>query len=248
MGPWFFRTLRTGRNAFKTHSFRRLSTRLPFLQRFTERMISWAKYFVPPVWVRVERGLAKGAWLQLRLPGKSTYWEGTHEPQTQDLLNQWVLPSTVAYDIGAHLGLFALGMAKCVGPNGVVLAFEPDPESASRLRENIVRNGLQGRVQVVEAAVWSHSGDGLIPFRRGSRARSHGGVEADGSRAVLATGEVIKVPVVTLDEFIQRGHPVPQLMKIDVEGGEYHVLRGASDLLRDRRPIVVIDKVTRGRN
>jgi methyltransferase FkbM-like protein len=60
-------------------------------------------------------------------------------------------------------------------------------------------------------------------------------------RPVLASGEYILVPSIPLDEFIASGNPAPQLMKIDVEGGETAVLVGAERLLRERRPVIICE-------
>jgi hypothetical protein len=71
--------------------------------------------------------------------------------------------------------------------------------------------------------------------------RSQGGVEADGNRPVAGNGELIHVPTVTLDEFINAGGPVPQLVKIDVEGSEYQVLFGGAKAFASDRPLIIAE-------
>jgi hypothetical protein len=56
-----------------------------------------------------------------------------------------------------------------------------------------------------------------------------------------ASGEVIHVPGIALDDFIASGGPVPQLIKIDVEGGEYEVLRGGTNLFAKGRPLIIVE-------
>jgi FkbM family methyltransferase len=193
------------------------------------------------IWVQVQGGLSRGMWMHLRVPSEGAYWGGTHEPDVQNAISVAVRPGTVLYDIGANLGSIALGAARLVGDSGRVVAFDGDPENVMRLRENILRNGLQERLQVVHAAVWfCTQGDG-ISFRRGKTGSSHGGVEANGNRPVIGGGEVIQVPAVTLDDFIAGGRPVPQLVKIDVEGGEYQVLRGGANLFASQKPLIVAE-------
>jgi hypothetical protein len=80
-----------------------------------------------------------------------------------------------------------------------------------------------------------------ISFRRGATRRSQGGVEADGNRPVLGRGQLINVPAVTLDSFVAAGELPPQLVKIDVEGGEYEVLRGGKKLFTKQRPLVIAE-------
>jgi len=180
-------------------------------------------------------------WMQLRLPSEGEYWRGTHEPQVQSAISVAVRPGSVVYDIGAHLGSMALGTARLVGAAGRVVAFEGDPENATRLRDNAWRNGLKDRLEVVHAAVWSYNQSEGICFRRGQTVRSQGGVEANGNRPVVGSGAVINVPTVTLDNFIAAGGPVPQLVKIDVEGGEYQVLRGGANLFASQKPLIIAE-------
>jgi FkbM family methyltransferase len=192
------------------------------------------------VWVRVQSGLSQGLWMQLRLPAEGAYWRGTHEPEVQDAISVVVQPGTVFYDIGAHLGSIALGAARLVGDSGRVVAFDGDPENVSRLRDNASRNGLQDRLHVVHAAVWSCTHSEGISFRRGRTVKSQGGVEATNS-PLLGGGEVIHVPAITLDDFIAAGGPLPHLVKIDVEGGEYQVLCGGAKLFATHKPLIIAE-------
>jgi len=206
------------------------------------RRLDELKRLIPRhLWVRVQSGLSKGMWMQLRLPGEAGYWRGTHEPDVQNAISAVVRPGAVVYDIGAHVGSLALGTARLVGDLGRVVAFDGDPENVVRLRGNSSRNGLGERLQVVHAAVWSSTKRDGISFRRGRTVRSQGGVEANGNRPVLGNGEVINVAAVTLDEFVAAGGPLPQLVKIDVEGGEYQVLRGGASLFANQRPLIIAE-------
>jgi FkbM family methyltransferase len=193
------------------------------------------------LWVQVQTGLSQGMWMHLRLPTEESYWRGTHEPDVQNAISVALRPGIVIYDIGAHLGSIALGTARLVGDLGRVVAFEGDPENVLRLRDNSSRNGLEDRLQVVHAAVWSCTRTDGISFRRGRTVRSQGGVEANGNCPVLGSGEVVNVPAVTLDDFVAAGGPLPQLVKIDVEGGEYQVLRGGSSLFASQRPLIIAE-------
>jgi FkbM family methyltransferase len=180
-------------------------------------------------------------WMQPRFPVEALIWRGKHEPEVQDAILAVVRPGEVVYDIGAHVGTMALGAARLVGDRGLVVAFDGDPENIARLREHAARNGFENRLRVVHAAVWSRTAVDGIGFRRGTTARSQGGVEADGKRPVLASGEVVNVAAIRLDDFVAAGEPPPQLVKIDVEGGEYEVLRGGEMLFANQRPLVIVE-------
>jgi FkbM family methyltransferase len=193
------------------------------------------------IWVQVQSGLSQGMWLQIWIPGETGFWRGEHEPEVQNAILAAVGPGAVVYDIGAHVGTMALGTAQLVGDLGRVVAFDGDPENVERLRRNSARNRLEDRLQVVHAAVWSRTVVDGVSFRRGTTASSQGGVEADGNRPVLASGELVNVPAITLDDFVANGGPPPQLVKIDVEGGEYEVLRGGARLFADQRPLMIAE-------
>lgn len=193
------------------------------------------------VWVQVQAGLSRGIWMRLRLPEETRHWRGEHETQLQEAISAVVRPGAVVYDIGSHVGTIALGTARLVGPLGRVVAFEADPDNAATLRESSLRNHLEGCLEVVDRAAWSYTAGRGIPFRRGGTRRSQGGVEVNGQRPVVGTGEIIMVPAITLDDFVAAGGASPQLVKIDVEGGEYEVLRGGTNLFQNQRPLIIAE-------
>jgi FkbM family methyltransferase len=199
----------------------------PSLGRGLDQLKRWVgTRFLPKVqvWVRVQSGLSQGVWMHLRLPRETLIWHGKHEPEVQKAILAKVRPGAVFYDIGANVGTMALGAASLVGDSGLVVAFDGDPENIARLREHCARNALENRLRVVHTAVWSHTAIDGIGFRRGAPARSLGGVEADGKRPVLGRGEI-----------------PPQLVKIDVEGGEYEILCGGTKLFAKQRPLVIAE-------
>lgn len=195
------------------------------------------------VWVKVETGLARGLWLHLNLANEEKYWLGYHELEVQELLRKLTIPGTVAYDVGSHVGFFSMAMARLMGPEGQIFAFEPDPESAERIQEHVLRNNLQrGRgIRVLREAVWSYSCRTGIPFKRGNIKRDHGGISADGYSPPLADGECISVPSITFDSLMQEGYPTPDIVKIDVEGGECEVLKGGRELFSQAKPKLICE-------
>jgi FkbM family methyltransferase len=146
---------------------------------------------------------------------------------------------SVVYDVGAHVGVVTFGAARLAGGSGRVIAFDADPENVASLRKCCALNRYEERIRVVQAAVWS-SNNG-VAFRRGSTRRSHGGVMANGFQPVRADGEIITVESTTLDAFIASQGPRPELVKIDVEGGEYEVLRGGATLFSRDRPRIIVE-------
>lgn len=160
---------------------------------------------------------------------RSVYIEGTFEPNELTFIRRRVQPGMTAIDVGANIGVHALTLADCVGPNGRVHAFEPS-EAYSRLMENIRLNHFMSRVHLNKCALGATSGTLSL-------LRCLPGKEAFTSRGTplfeqFATGESFEVSMVSLDEYsaehnIERIH----FLKLDVEGSEPNVLRGATSLL-----------------
>lgn len=191
--------------------------------------------------VRIRSGLAQGMRLRLNLPEEAAYWDGAREEFTQKTIASVLQSGMIVYDVGAHIGSMALGMARLTGTNGRVFAFEADPANIACLHESRDLNGLGNRLEVVPAAVWSRCSRDKLVFRCGARRRSHGGVEDDGCVPVAADGRLIEVAAVTLDDFVRAGNPPPAFIKIDVEGGEFHVLQGGETLFKTARPKLTVE-------
>jgi FkbM family methyltransferase len=129
----------------------------------------------------------------------------------------------VALDVGANVGAYALLFGRWVRPGGRVYAFEPAPDAFDGLSRHVALNGLGDVVTPVRAAAAGASGtaslrvDGISGANRLS--------EGDG-------GGSIDVEAVTIDDFCARKGIRPSIIKIDVEGAELEVLRGARETIR----------------
>jgi FkbM family methyltransferase len=140
----------------------------------------------------------------------------------------------VVLDIGANLGLYSIRQAGRVGPGGRVYAFEPNPNVASRLERNLLLNRVYN-VTVIPKAVYSITGN--VSFALNPRSSCAGMVvETTGS----PRSHVQEREAVTLDDFVQSASINHiDLLKIDVEGGELEVLRGAKVALARTRNVVL---------
>lgn len=135
-----------------------------------------------------------------------------------------VEPGSICFDIGAHAGMYSLLFARRAR---MVYAFEPFPPNLARLARTLEANRVEN-VRVIPFAVAGDSG--LTSFGPGVHS-SEGRLEAGGSQPVFA---------VSLAEFCARYGVVPGLIKIDVEGAELDLLRGARDWLRENRPALLL--------
>ena len=153
--------------------------------------------------------------------------KGQWEPHTLARFADLVHPGDTVVDVGAHFGIYALLASKLVGAHGRVIAFEPDPVSRAQLVRNI-EGGRAGNVDVHAEAVSDSAGRGRL------------GAESLGMGSSTLGDDGIDVETVTLAGFCGRYGVAPDVLKIDVEGGEAAVLAGASpELLANLRAAIV---------
>ncbi len=189
--------------------------------------------------VRVAAGALEGCRLKLDLQAEKDYWLGTYEPELQAAIAEWVKPGMTAYDVGANIGYISLMLARQAGETGQVVAFEALPLNLERLRQNLALNGLERRVSVMPCAVVD--GERTVRFWIGPSG-GMGKAEGSAGRQEVAYAEAIDVTGISLDGFaFQNGHPLPQVVKMDIEGGEVLALPGMRRLLLEGRPVIFLE-------
>jgi len=175
------------------------------------------------------------------------YWyhRRRREAQTMRLFQELIPEGATVLDVGGHIGYVALYLASLVGPRGRVYTFEPGENNLPYLRRN---TESQENITVVER------GAGACNERRSfyledltgqnnSFVKDFDVLEFNKAQAhALATRvEEVTVEVVTLDDFCRTESICPDFIKIDVEGFELEVLKGASALLREARPMLMVE-------
>jgi len=165
------------------------------------------------------------------------YRLGAHEPAiTRYLLEHVRLgDGEVAFDVGANLGWYSVLLSRLSGPGAQIFAFEPDPESYRLLTRNLAANGA-GNVAAFNVALGETPGVAELHRYKSSNNGRHTLLSGNTS------GGIVRVPVDTLRDFWDRhalGDRPIRLLKVDVEGFEYFVLRGAGELLRRCRCLLL---------
>ena len=158
------------------------------------------------------------------------------EPELYASFKATLRPGMTVLDVGASFGLYAIAAGRAVGPAGRVYAFEPASVSASALRRHLEWNGVAERVEVVEAAVTDRSGHATFFEQDASFVASL--VESAARQEERRAGTPVvarRVRTVALDDFCGERGLEPDVVKIDVEGAEAAVLRGAREILGARR-------------
>lgn len=170
---------------------------------------------------------------KIRFPAKfSRYYESDYEPETFRFFRRRVAAGDLVIDVGGHIGLFAVLATRLAGPSGKVLSFEPTPFTRSVLEKVVELNGCGGNVEVRPEAV---------SYQRGSTVFYDTGSEVSNANSLVRTDRSrIEIPVelTSLDDFAAERGIVVNCIKIDAEGAEYDVLRGARRILTVDRPYV----------
>lgn len=157
---------------------------------------------------------------------------GESQEATVQLMQQVCQPGQVALDIGANIGLFAVPLAKMVGAEGRIIAFEPQQEIFQILCANLVVNGVLN-AKVYQTGVSSQDGVMYVPELDYTQTFNFGGVALSDAKAGP------KVQVVTIDGFLQLERC--DFIKIDVEGMEMQALEGASETIARFRPFMLVE-------
>jgi len=189
--------------------------------------------------VAIAAGGLAGLHLFLDLQSEKDYWLGTYEPELQAVIEKLVLPGMVAYDVGANIGYVSLLLARRVGESGKVFAFEALPSNLERLRENLKLSDFSRTVEAVDAAVVD--GERSVRFLVGPSG-GMGKTEGSAGRQDVSYTEAHEVTGISLDAFVYRmGNPVPQVVKMDIEGGETLAFPGMRRLLSEARPLILLE-------
>jgi FkbM family methyltransferase len=159
---------------------------------------------------------------------------GCYEVEKHQALKRFLRPGATFIDVGCNKGDFSLLAASLVGPQGRVLSFEPHPENCAWIRKSIAKNGYQN-IDLHELAL--SDSNGTAQLHLGEKSGFH----------TLLSGKpqrekgTITVQTRRLDDLLEEMHfdrPV-DAMKIDVEGADMYVLRGARQTIASNPGIVI---------
>lgn len=157
--------------------------------------------------------------------------------KSEKKLTVWMMDnledSEVFYDIGAHLGFYT-ALSQEILKNGEIHAFEANKKLCKYLNKNFSHSV---NVNIMCTAVANLDGD--VDFYDATKTED----SSTSSRFNLSAMHInpYKVKAITLDEYVARGNKVPTTIKIDVEGGEYDVIIGASGIIEKYKPKIVME-------
>jgi len=196
-------------------------------------------------WYRIPFGPLRG--IKIHYDREVNYHAmlGLWELENFSFLNRVLFKSEekpgVVVDLGANLGLYSIWFRKSMGDHGVVHAFEPAPYALEKLKKHVEANG-ERNIRMVPMACADK--EGTVTFFIGFHHHSSSLFEgwAGGGQT---TPEKVEVASTTLDDyFFGNKLPLPNLIKMDIEGGGVYALKGCRRLAKEQRPFFFIESHT----
>ena len=169
-----------------------------------------------------------------------SFWKTRTKSDLFDFAHEFVQAGSVVWDVGANVGLMSIAAAQRAGVAGKVMAIEPDIWLAALLRKSAaMQPPTSARIQVIPAAVFDSPT--IASFNVAKRGRASNFLSAaGGSTQAGGVRETVSVLTITLDWLLEQG-VAPDVLKIDVEGAESNVLKGAQRVLAEARTVVLIE-------
>lgn len=221
--------------------------RQPKFTRWSQQSLKYAiglfwSYLCYPI---IRKGLPirctlfTGDKIQVLLPaGLDLYLTGVKSHSSELRLTHYILTTLksgdVAIDAGAHFGYFTMVMAACVSGEGMVVAFEPSTKAGEYLRKNTLHKVQVRTEQVMLSASKGESTFHEFPLRYSEFNTS---IQRVSEKTMPSKSRVVKMT--SLDDYCRENDIMPVFIKIDVEGGEYNILKGAVHTLEEVKTIAM---------
>lgn len=168
----------------------------------------------------------------IRFPARwSRYYEQKYEPETFRFFKENLEKGNTVLDIGGHIGLFAVVVARLVGTDGKVFSFEPTPFTRQVLQQVVVLNNCSETVEIRGEAVSARHGETIFFDTGDAISNANSLVKTERSKSE------IPVKLISVDEFAKERSLKVDCLKIDVEGAELDVLVGARNTFITQRPV-----------
>ncbi|QDT55714.1 hypothetical protein Pan44_37600 [Caulifigura coniformis] len=199
--------------------------------------IKLARYGLRRRFIRVMEQPLKGyQWTTTR---SYTYLLGTHEsPEVIDRFRSWLTPDSVFYDVGGNAGYFSF-IASTIVTRGHILAFEPIASNIAIFEEHLRRNRRRPGLDRITLLPYAVADTEKVVQFTNDPVLTGSNTYVDSSFFGPSV-EKVDVQCVSIDGQIAKGAPVPDVIKIDVEGAELDVLKGAVSTLKSHHPHLLL--------
>jgi FkbM family methyltransferase len=192
------------------------------------------------------RGPARGLRfrLDIRTRMESSYWLGKYDLKILRAIANICQQGWIIWDCGVYIGFYTVFFSRLVGPNGKVVAFEPDPNNLQRAKNNVDLNKLHN-VRFVHTAIGAPLGETDFILSNNTNSHlpgSYVGASMNTYTSIEQAESSFKVLCTSFDElFLNKDIPSPNLIKIDIEGAEIEALQYIHQLTQDQRPLLVLE-------
>ncbi len=168
------------------------------------------------------------------------FWKPRVESDLFDFANEFIHPGKVVWDVGANVGLLTISAAQRAGASGSIVAIEADTWLVGLLRRSAaLQPQTSAPIQVIPTA--AAEALSVASFHVAARGRASNFLSGvSGSSQTGGVRETVSVVTITLDWLLEQGQ-APDVLKIDVEGGELKVLKGAERVIAEARPIILCE-------
>lgn len=205
---------------------------------FKRWYIKFCRYLFRKRYVTVMAGPLKG--YQWTTGSSYEYIIGNYEdPDVLHTFCSWLKPTTVFFDLGANVGFYSL-LADRFITAGKIYSFEPLPALRAGFEQHIAINKDQmnnTRIKILPFAISDREKE--VVFSNNAD-QQDGNTYISGSAVFERSEDKITVKCFSIDELLLQGYEVPDIIKIDVEGAEYDVLKGAVNTLKKFRPNILL--------
>lgn len=148
-----------------------------------------------------------------------------------ELFRRIVQPGMLVVEVGANIGAHTVELSRLVGPQGGVVAFEPQRVVFQTLCGNLALNSC-ANVHALQVAIGDQAGEIMVPFLPPDRPNNFGGL------SLLGVTEGERVSLRRLDDYRL---PTCHVLKLDLEGMEIEAIRGAAELIATHRPLMYVE-------
>jgi FkbM family methyltransferase len=211
------------------------------LRSFLKTVERRIRIFFEPVSTKIPLKLRHGIAAGLKAKGALTY-RNLFIPDTKEeiFLKAVDFTGKTIYDIGGHLGLFSIFFAKAAGNNGAVYTFEPNPYLYRFIIKNKAVNGLTNLFPFnVGIGAETEKRTLMVPLYQVGSGTFSAKIR---ERQNWETARMYDAQVFRLDNFVcANGIPLPDFVKMDVEGFEYNVLKGMGEIMHECKPEMFIE-------
>jgi FkbM family methyltransferase len=160
------------------------------------------------------------------------YFFRLFDPETTFLAQHLIQPKDTVFDIGANIGYFTVLFGQITGTACKVHAFEPNPLIFKRLEKNTAQNNF-AQVKLNQRAVGSSNTTRTLYWTEERRSGD--------ANLFSGKGKSFEVDQIKLDDYCQVEQVIPQIIKIDVEGAEFEVIKGAEQILTTAQPLLILE-------